>query len=193
MIASCGMAWSCHRETPSTLISVRRKSGPSRLRHSSGSRLGPRRLQAQACCIPDQPYLPSNSWWRHLSRVSDRALARVVHRVSRLVRGDPPVLDAQWREAWRELLVPRLLAEVQGRRRRPHRARSRQNPPIDVLETMRRLTGEEGRERRGEVWFHCPFHPDRTPSLSVNVEKQVFKCLGCGEGGGWKRLGELAA
>lgn len=30
----------------------------------------------------------------------------------------------------------------------------------------------------------CPFHSDRTPSLSVNVEKGVWNCLaGCGRGG----------
>lgn len=158
--------------------------------------LGPTALlQAQAWCIPDHPFLPSNSWWRRLSRLSDRALARVVRRVSRLVRGEPPVLDLEWRQAWRTHLLPRLLAEVRKRRRQPRRAPARAwgEPPIDVLDTMRRLTGEEGHERRGEWWFHCPFHPDRTPSLSVNPAKSVWKCLGCQRGGGWKALQELAA
>ncbi len=29
----------------------------------------------------------------------------------------------------------------------------------------------------------CPFHPDRSPSLSVNAERQFYHCFSCGAGG----------
>src|SRR5438094_7834355 len=35
-----------------------------------------------------------------------------------------------------------------------------------------------------EMRLRCPFHEDRSPSLSVNVDKGTWKCFaGCGEGG----------
>ena len=32
-------------------------------------------------------------------------------------------------------------------------------------------------------WAVCPFHSDNEPSLSISVEKQIFKCFSCGVGG----------
>jgi hypothetical protein len=153
--------------------------------------LGPTALLvAQSWAIPDTPYLPSARWWKRLRRLSDRGLARVARRVAGLVGSD--VLDRRWKRAWRASLLPGLLEEV--RRRKRHRRRARTPAQhIDVLEVSRRLTGETGRLWRGEWWFHCPFHEDRTPSYHVNAEKQVWHCFGCQRGGGWKALEELAA
>ena len=30
----------------------------------------------------------------------------------------------------------------------------------------------------------CPFHNEKTPSFSININKQIYKCFGCGKGGG---------
>ena len=39
-------------------------------------------------------------------------------------------------------------------------------------------------KQRGEnIWSQCPFHEDKTPSLKVDPNKQVFYCFGCGAGG----------
>jgi DNA primase len=37
--------------------------------------------------------------------------------------------------------------------------------------------------RNGWASAPCPFHEDRTPSLSVNVETGRFRCFGCGAHG----------
>jgi DNA primase len=40
------------------------------------------------------------------------------------------------------------------------------------------------KKRGANYWGCCPFHNEKTPSFSVNPSKGIFKCFGCGEGGG---------
>jgi DNA primase len=43
----------------------------------------------------------------------------------------------------------------------------------------------------GRMTGLCPFHDERTPSFSVNVDEKLFHCFGCGEGGDLFRYIEL--
>ena len=50
---------------------------------------------------------------------------------------------------------------------------------VDVISSYIEL------KKKGRNFFGlCPFHGEKTPSFSVNQEKQIYKCFGCGSGGG---------
>ena len=39
-------------------------------------------------------------------------------------------------------------------------------------------------EKKGKDYIGlCPFHQEKTPSFTINADKQFFKCFGCGKGG----------
>ena len=50
---------------------------------------------------------------------------------------------------------------------------------VDIIGEYVQLT------KRGYNFFGlCPFHMEKTPSFAVNPSKQIYKCFGCGSGGG---------
>lgn len=51
------------------------------------------------------------------------------------------------------------------------------------FETVLARYGLEARGSGVESMIHCPFHDDRTPSCSVNLDRKVFHCFACGAGG----------
>lgn len=48
------------------------------------------------------------------------------------------------------------------------------------------------RQKGSEIFIHCPWHSEKTPSLSCHVGYKLrpgsFHCFGCGEKGDWKKL-----
>ncbi len=52
------------------------------------------------------------------------------------------------------------------------------NDIVDVISGYTTLN-----ERAGRYWGLCPFHHEKTPSFSVNRDKQLYYCFGCKQGG----------
>jgi len=65
--------------------------------------------------------------------------------------------------------------------RAPDEAKEQVRDATDIVA----LVGEKVRLRRsGRSWKGlCPFHSEKTPSFTVNPERQVWHCFGCGKGG----------
>lgn len=53
-----------------------------------------------------------------------------------------------------------------------------ENDIVDVISDTVKLK-RSGRNYMGL----CPFHSEKSPSFSVSVDKQIYKCFGCGEAG----------
>lgn len=57
---------------------------------------------------------------------------------------------------------------------------SRRSDIVDVVSAYVPLTRRSG----ANLFGLCPFHGEKTPSFSVNAERQIYHCFGCGRGGG---------
>jgi DNA primase len=54
----------------------------------------------------------------------------------------------------------------------------------DSVDIFDLISGYVSLKKTGKNWTGlCPFHSEKTPSFSVNTEKQIFHCFGCGAGG----------
>lgn len=59
----------------------------------------------------------------------------------------------------------------------------------DIVEV---ISGYFPLKRAGSAYkARCPFHQEKTASFSVNPARQIFKCFGCGAGGGVFKFVEL--
>jgi DNA primase len=55
---------------------------------------------------------------------------------------------------------------------------------VDAADMVAIVNGRTPLRRVGARWTgRCPFHEERTPSFSVNPERKLFHCFGCGVGG----------
>jgi DNA primase len=62
---------------------------------------------------------------------------------------------------------PQLLDEIRSR--------------LDIVELVGQFVNLK---RAGQHWKGlCPFHPEKTPSFTVNPKRGIFHCFGCGAGG----------
>src|SRR5512136_2096867 len=61
---------------------------------------------------------------------------------------------------------------------------------VDLVALIKSRGIELKKNGKGYVGL-CPFHEDKTPSLSVNPAQNLFQCFGCGTGGDPIRFVEL--
>ena len=50
---------------------------------------------------------------------------------------------------------------------------------VDLVSETVRLN-----KKGNSYWGCCPFHSEKTPSFHVVPDRQIYKCFGCGKGGG---------
>ena len=63
----------------------------------------------------------------------------------------------------------------------PDRVLAQIGDRLDMAEVVSEYVRLE--RKSGRLWGLCPFHPEKTPSFTVNPEKGMFYCFGCHKGG----------
>lgn len=53
----------------------------------------------------------------------------------------------------------------------------------DIADIVRHFLPDSFQKKGKNFAARCPFHDDHDPSLSINVEKQIYHCFVCGHGG----------
>lgn len=79
------------------------------------------------------------------------------------------IAKREWRASFRgvPLIPPETIEQIQAAN--------------DIVEV---IGGYFPLKRTGTVYKAlCPFHQERSPSFTVNPQRQIFKCFGCGAGG----------
>ncbi|MDR2305125.1 MAG: DNA primase [Treponema sp.] len=56
------------------------------------------------------------------------------------------------------------------------------NDKLDALSVMNDYLKLE--KKSGRYWGLCPFHNEKTPSFTVDPDRKMYHCFGCGKGGG---------
>lgn len=56
-------------------------------------------------------------------------------------------------------------------------------PLLDVMHTRLRPPESRRGSGSGRLWWHCPFHPDKNPSLTILPGGSRWRCFGCGSAG----------
>lgn len=55
----------------------------------------------------------------------------------------------------------------------------------EYLKSIGQYDDSKIQEQSDNYFISCPFHSDSSPSLSINRNRNIFKCFGCGRGGGY--------
>ncbi|GAA0101560.1 hypothetical protein UT300012_22750 [Paraclostridium bifermentans] len=58
----------------------------------------------------------------------------------------------------------------------------------DYLKSINQFDDSNMKTQSDNYFISCPFHSDGTPSFSLNTNRNIFKCFGCGRGGGYIAL-----
>jgi DNA primase len=56
------------------------------------------------------------------------------------------------------------------------------NDKVDALTVVEEYVRLE--KKGGRYWGLCPFHNEKTPSFTVDPDRKMYHCFGCGQGGG---------